>query len=228
MKRAKQRIVIFGDIHFPFHHEKALKEALYIAKQFKPTHVVQIGDLYDQYAFSRFSKKNLELPEEELKRGRVASVEFWDSISSSCGGKTKRLQILGNHDIRMFKRAQERLPEVQDLIKEKTEELYTFKGVTTVFDDREVTQIGDVAFHHGYLSKLGDHAKYFGKSTVVGHSHTGGVVYQQYEGKVIYELNAGYLADQTAEPLKYRPTSTSKWTLGLGTIDELGPRFIPL
>lgn len=221
------KILILGDIHFPFHNKKAVKEALYAVKQEKPTHVVQIGDLYDQYSFSRFTRKNLETPDEELRRGHESAIDLWNSISRS-SPNSKRYQILGNHDVRLIKRVQDRLPEAQEIIKRSVMELYQFKGVTTIEDDRSVLKIGNIAFHHGYLSRLGDHMRYLGQRTVVGHSHTGGVVFEQRAGEIIWELNAGYLADETSEPLRYRPTKTSKWTLGFGLITNGKPQFIPL
>lgn len=220
------KIVILGDLHFPYHNKKALKKALQFIKKEKPDYVVQIGDLYDQYSFSRFTKRNITLPSAELKRARKAAVAMWDDIRRF-SHYSRCIQMLGNHDIRLIKRVEEKLPEAQDLVKEKILELYQFKGVKTYEDDRTVIKIGGIAFHHGYLSKLGDHKRVFGKSTVVGHSHVGGVVYESRNGKIIWELNAGYLADENAEPLRYQPTKTSKWTLGVGLIDCFGPRFIP-
>lgn len=212
-----KKTLILGDIHFPFHNSKAIKEVLYAIKSEKPENIVQIGDLYDQYGFSRFTRKNIELPEKELAEARSLGLELWNNIRSLYKS-TKCYQLLGNHDIRLIKRAQERLPEAQDLVKNTILELYRFKGVTTIEDDRHILKIGRVAFHHGYLGKLGDHLRYHGSSIVVGHSHTGGSVYQQLHGKILFELNAGYLADETAEPLRYRPTTTSKWTLGYGLV----------
>lgn len=221
------KILVLGDLHMPFHNKKALKEAQYAIKHEKPTHVVQIGDLYDQYSFSRFTRKNVTSPEEEVRKGREEAIDLWSSISRSTPN-AKKYQILGNHDMRLIKRVQERLPEAQELIKSSVMELYRFKGVITIEDDRAVLKIGNVAFHHGYLSKLGDHMRYLGQRAVVGHSHVGGVVFEQRAGDTIWELNAGYLADETSEPLRYRPTKVSKWTLGFGLVDSQGPRFIPL
>ncbi len=224
-------IVVLGDLHFPFHSSKALKETLYAIKHEKPKYIVQIGDLYDQYSFSRFTRKNLLLPERELSLARRDALGMWKQIKESVP-EAKRIQILGNHDLRLIKRAQERLPEAQELVTESMMELYRFKGVQTIEDDRDVYKIGNIAFHHGYLSKLGDHMRYQGRSIVVGHSHTGGVVFEQRNGETLFELNAGYLADETAEPLRYRPTKTSKWTLGFGLITFRGktacPAFIPI
>jgi len=222
------RIIVLGDIHFPYHNDKALKEALYITKQVKPTHIVQIGDLYDQYCFSRFTKKNIALPEDELRSSFQLASRTWLRVRQLGTEGVKAYQILGNHDIRLIKRAEERLPEAQELIKKSLMELYRFKGVKTIEDDRKELCIGNITFMHGYRSRLGDHMRFNRTRTVVGHSHTGGVVYEQYSNDILWELNAGYLADETAEPLRYRPQTTSKWTLGVGLVDERGPRFIPI
>lgn len=224
-------IIILGDIHAPFHNEKAVKEVVKAIKDIKPAHIVQIGDLYDQYAFSRFTRKNLETPERELKRGHDAVSALWSGICEASPG-TKRYQILGNHDLRLIKRVQERLPEAQEIVKEKVMELYQFRGVNTIEDDRDVLKINGIAFHHGWLSKAGDHMRYLNSRTVVGHSHVGGVVYEQRNNQVIWELNAGYLADESAEPMRYRPTKVCKWTLGFGLITyrkgKPQPQFISL
>jgi predicted phosphodiesterase len=225
------KILVVGDIHFPYHNKRALKKIFEAIKREKPTHVVQIGDLYDQYAFSRFNKKNIELPQNELKKAVILGSEFWRTVRNLCRNVTC-YQILGNHDVRLVKRAEERLPEAQELVREKVNELYTFKGVKTFYDDRTEVKICGITFMHGFRSKLGDHAKFNGLSTVCGHSHTGGVVYEQRNGRIIWELNAGYLADEKSEPLRYSPQTTRKWTLGYGLITFRGktacPQFIPL
>lgn len=224
------KILVVGDLHFPYHNKRALRKVYAAIKKEKPTHIVQIGDLFDQYSFSRFTKKNITTSQKELKRARSVALTFWKTCRTL--SKAKCYQILGNHDIRLSKRISERVPEAYELVKEKLDEIYTFRGVKTIYDDRTELKICGITFMHGYRSRLGDHMRYNRSSTVVGHSHTGGVVYEQYNGGVIWELNAGYLANEKSEPLKYRPQSTSKWTLGYGLITwkagKSAPQFVPV
>jgi len=223
--KTNNSIAVLGDIHFPFHNKKALKEALKIINSEKPAYVVQIGDLYDQYSFSRFTRKNLLLPQQELERARLQALRMWEA----CYSKSRRYQLFGNHDVRLIKRLAESIPEAQEILGDSfKKDYYTFPNVETIFDDRKELVINGITFIHGYRSRLGDHSKFNRSSTVVGHSHVGGVVFEQLNNKIVWELNAGYLADETAEPMRYRPQLTSKWTLGLGLIDDKGPRFIPL
>lgn len=210
----------------PYHNRSAMKKVYEHIKLLKPTHIVQIGDLYDQYSFSRFTKKNITTSTQELRRARNDGVEFWRQCKKLARGASC-YQLLGNHDIRLTKRIADKVPEAYEFVKEELDRLYTFEGVKTIYDERELLKIGNVSFHHGYLSNLGAHSKSHGCNIVVGHSHVGGCVFEQRAGKIIWELNAGYLADETSEPLRYRPTKTSKWTLGIGFVDSNGPRFIP-
>lgn len=225
------KIFIVGDLHLPYHNKRALRRIYAAIKKEKPTHIIQIGDLYDQYSFSRFTKKNITSSIKETKKARQNGLEFWNTARKIVP-RSLCYQILGNHDIRLTKRIAEKVPEAYELVKEKLDELYTFKGVKTIYDDRHALKIMGIIFTHGYLSKLGDHMSYFGESCVVGHSHVGGCVYKQRNGKTIFELNAGYVGDETSEPMRYRPTAVSKWTLGYGLITFRGkvacPQFIPI
>lgn len=224
------KIFVVGDLHFPYHNKRALRKIYEAIKKEKPTHIVQIGDLFDQYSFSRFTKKNITTSTKEVQRGRSVALTFWKTCRAL--SKAKCYQILGNHDVRLSKRIAEKVPEAYEFVKEKLDELYTFKGVKTIYDDRTEIEINNIIFMHGYRSRLGDHMRYNGKSTVCGHSHTGGVVFEQRSRRILWELNAGYLADEKSEPLKYRPQSTSKWTLGYGLITwKAGvacPQFVPI
>lgn len=225
------KIFVVGDIHFPYHHKPTLNKIYLAIKREKPDVVVQIGDLYDQYSFSRFSKKNITTSTRELRRAKVCGDAFWARIRQLCP-TVRCIQLLGNHDIRLTKRIAEKVPEALEIVQEKLADLYTFEGVRTIYDDRTEVKIGGIVFMHGFRSRLGDHAKYNGVSTVCGHSHVGGVVYEQRGRRIIWELNTGYAANEKSEPLRYRPQTTCKWTHGYGLITErdgiMCPQFVPL
>jgi len=219
------KIFVFGDIHFPFHHKKALKWALGELKKEKPDVVIQIGDLLDQYVFSRFTRSpSFITPQEEMTRGLKEAKKFWGDVRGRVHN-AKLFQVLGNHDMRLRKRIMETLPELESVF--SAQSLYKFDSVHTLRDDRTELTINDITIIHGHLSKLGDHQKKFGSKVIVGHSHTGGVVYSKHKKGIIWELNAGYLADEAQLPLNYGPTRMKEWTLGYGLVDSKGPRFVP-
>jgi predicted phosphodiesterase len=224
----KQRILIIPDLHFPFTNLKALETVLRYVKTFQPNYVVQIGDLYDHYSFSKF-RRSLELttPEEEISFARKLATNMWKSVKK-LASKAKCFQLLGNHDERLMKRVLDKLPELESLTQETLSSLYTFKGVTTVFDSRDYVEIDGIVFTHGYMSGLGKHLKQINQSVVIGHSHQGGVYFEQHKNKILFELNAGHLADTKSLPLSYTPIKISRSTLGFGIIEDNKPQFIPL
>lgn len=225
----QDKVLIIGDLHFPYHNKKAYRWAMGLVKDYKPTRIVQIGDLYDFYWFSKYPKRFIGFgPEEEIKKGLDQAEDFWWQLSKSAP-KAEKLQLLGNHDDRPMKRVLEKLPELQTLI--NVSALYEFEGVKTILDSRDQQEIRvngkRVLFQHGHLSGLGRHMNYNQMRVVVGHSHTGGVLYRGLEREIHWELNVGYLGDASAGPLQYGPQRRKTWTLGVGMIDAFGPRFVP-
>lgn len=228
------RIVSIPDMHAPW---GSLKYILYIRdfiKAFKPTHIVNIGDLYDLYNYSRYAKsfKSKRTPQQEDIDGREQAQMMWE-LFRKAAPKAQCFQLKGNHCIRMQKRILEKDNSFEHIIDEYVSKLFTFDGVKTLEDDRSELVINDILFIHGYYSNLGDHMKQNRQSTVVGHSHRGGVVTLRHGDDTLFELNCGHIADDTQLPFSYTPQRTTFWTPGFGVIEELknnviSPRFIPL
>jgi len=223
----RERILCIGDVHAPFVSKPTVSKILDIAEELKPTIIIQLGDAYDFYSFSHFPRSvNLMTPSQEITDGRCVMEEIWGALHRRAK-KAKKYQLKGNHDDRITKRLREKFPELESLV--DLSQLWKFDNVTTIQDSREELEIEDIVFTHGYRSKLGDHMRYNHRNTVVGHSHRGGVALQPINGKVLFELNAGYIADPFHESLVYRSQlKYFNWTHGVGFIDHLGPRFIPL
>lgn len=217
--------MILGDTHFPFHCRKSVRKVLALIKALKPKLVIQIGDAYDLYSFSKFPRSLLGLtPKQEIKQGRKGLEELWADIRAAAGRGVECFQLKGNHDERLAKRIQEALPEVEGMAGLG---LWNFPGVQTMETEREELIIDGIIYMHGYR-KFGDHMRYNLASTVCGHSHQGGVVFHPVKGKTLFELNAGYLGDPQSYALSYTAQARiSKWTIGVGVIDEYGPRFVP-
>jgi predicted phosphodiesterase len=231
MKKAKT-VVILGDSHLPYGDKVVVKKAIEVIRALKPYYVVQIGDLYDFYFHSSYPKKLLKCTaEEEYYNGRTEAEAMWQDIRR-LSPTSKCFQLKGNHDDRPYKRIMERNPEIMLFAGPGMKRMFTFKGVETIHDSTEElllnTVHGSVLFHHGHRAKLGDHLIYNQTSTVVGHSHSGGVVFKQYADGLKFELNCGYSGDPYQGPLQYGSQQKKYWTHGCGVIDTLGPRFVPL
>jgi len=217
-------ILVIGDTHFPFVCHDTLALIFYWCEIMQPDYVVQVGDLYDMFAHSKFPRTHLTFnPRDEIEHGFFMAKEMWSRIKKLCP-HARCYQMRGNHDARPLKRILECYPEGEVFF--SIEKYFEFKDVVNHADYREELVIENIIFHHGYLTKLGAHADYNMNNTVVGHTHKGGVVYRNTPNGVIWELNAGYCGDPTSKALSYMPQKITKSTKGFGFIDALGPRFI--
>lgn len=221
-----ERILIAGDMHLPWVHEPTLEKFLAFNKHEQPTVVVQIGDLFDMYAHSRFPRsQNLYTPKDEEKRAREKADEFWFRVHQD-NPTAKKYQFKGNHDIRPVKETLNHLPAIEHFVDAYMEKLFTFDNVITIHDHREIFRIDGIGFHHGYLGQLGAHRDTMLENMVVGHTHMGGVVFRGLRGRTIFELNVGLMGDPSSKVMTYTPAKEDKQTLGFGFIDGYGPRFI--
>jgi metallophosphoesterase superfamily enzyme len=220
--------IAVGDCHFPFSKRKTVKAILSLIRKVKPKRIVQLGDLYDLYSYSRFARSyNVLTPQQEIKLGRKDAEAFWAEARAAAGRGVECFQIIGNHDERIVKKAMGLLPEMEHLLGE-VNHLWRFKGVEVQGSERDELILDGVCYMHGYR-KFGDHVKHNLMSTVCGHLHLGAVSYMRLGQKTLWELNAGYCADESTVPMSYsRQNKFSKHTQGVGLIDSYGPRFIPL
>ena len=221
------RAVLLGDLHFPWHDRRALDLALAAIRQGKPDLVVQIGDLYDNFSFSRFDKDpNVEKPRVEMERARQQALDMWFDIRAFAPG-ARLIQLQGNHDSERLEKLSLRLaPALYDLVSQKAQELMTFPGVETrpAYRDHVDVKVQGERWRltHGIFSSTLAHVKHHLTNVALGHLHRGEVVpFRQYTG-----LNVGYLADPGAPVFRYRQTLVNDWTQGIGVIDEQGPRFM--
>lgn len=223
------RLLAIGDVHAPWADESKLRGCYALAKELKPTHIVQVGDEIDSYSFSRFARSlNVTTPAKELEDGRKQAGEMWRRLQQAAP-KAKCYGLCGNHSLtRLQKRIMDKAPEFESLLEKPLSELVAFPGVTKLLSHRSELKIGNVLIVHGWGTKLGQHRDYFSQNVITGHSHVGGVAFKAVEGGSIWELNAGFVADIHALPLQYGETTTSRWVAGAGFVDAHGPRFISL
>jgi predicted phosphodiesterase len=215
------KVFCISDAHFPFHNKTAYKHMLTELKAAKPTHVVQIGDLLDQYIHSNYAK-SATIGADEFDQGRALAVEMWKTIRK-LAPKAKCYQVLGNHDVRLAKRSEERLPAAGDAVKLYLKGMYSFKGVATLESDRGFVEIDGVIYTHGWLSKSVDHAKHFNKPTVHGHRHRPAI---EVDRPGLWSMDVGFMADENSLPLSNTQSKVTKWTLACGVVENKQPRLI--
>lgn len=217
------KAAVFGDLHLPWHKREAVYRALDLLTP-DMNLVLQVGDIYDLYSFSRFPRShNIMTPGEELSVARDYYCWFWGEVRYRCPG-ARLVQLLGNHDVRPVKRILERAPELETIANRGFLDLFESPGVELIQNDEFVWN--DIAFIHGYLGRAGDHARTSNKCVVHGHSHKPGVTVLR---PGLWEMDVGYLGDEKAPCFAYSAWKrAAPMTRALGLIDQLGPRVVLL
>lgn len=216
------KVFVIPDTHFPFHCKKAYRKMLSHIKKEKPNVVVQLGDILDQYTFSKYTRSASISPAQDITKGLKQAKKMWADIKKIVP-RAKCYQLLGNHDIRIQMRIEERLPELNEVF--NFMDLYKFKGVTTLNSDRDYLELEGVVYVHGWLSKSLDHAKYFNKPTVHGHRHRPCIEFNQPN---LWSMDCGFIADKNSLPLNYTRSKHSKWVLACAVVENGWPRLIIL
>jgi len=214
------KVFVISDMHFPFHSKRGYKKILKLIALEKPTHVVQIGDLLDQYVFSNYPRKMEITPDNDVSRGLLLAHDMWAKIKKIVP-KAKCYQLIGNHDVRLSKRINERIPELAGFFNHKS--LYKFKGVWTAPSDRSFLTLFGVKYVHGWLSRSIDHARHFNAPTVHGHRHRPTV---EVERPGLWSMDVGFCANEKSAPLQYTMSKLTKWTMACGIVENGQPRLI--
>lgn len=224
--------LIVGDPHFPFVNKRSLLAVYSQIKYRQPDVIVQVGDLFDFVSFSPFpNKRQFILAKDELQQGREAASKFWINCQK-IAPNAKCHQLRGNHDERPLKTlARKGAAEFEPMVSCKIDEMFSFPGVITQPDERTelILKVAgfDIMFMHGFFLKPLQHTRENQMCTALGHTHYGYTAFVPQKDKVLWELNAGYIADREAFPLSYsKQRAVSKSVQGFGWIDKNGPRFI--
>lgn len=214
--------LVIGDTHFPFASVENIMRTAQLAEIIKPTNIVQLGDLYDFYALSRFPRsRNCYSPFEEVSLGHEMAKRFWQELRR-VSPKSFCYQLLGNHDQRPHLRVLESAPDAEVFFSYKS--VFEFEGVKTIWDIREELELDGRLYFH-YRKKFGTNSVHFGKSCIFGHTHREQMLKFDYGNGSVFEYNVGLFGDPTAKELSYTPSKVTHWTLGgVGLIDDYGAR----
>lgn len=221
------RILCLGDTHCPYINKRALTKVIdEIIPGLKPQIIIQMGDLYDLYSWSRFPKKQLN-PRDEILEARACAEEMWSAIRKKAP-KAKLFQLLGNHDrTRVDKVVQSKAPELEPFL--NATQFWQFDHVQLINDAKETLEIGNLLFTHGHRTKLKDHLKdiSYSKNIIIGHLHTAEIYFERTGSEIRWAACAGSLCDPMHENLVYRPLRRYfSWTPGVLEITDNWPRFI--
>lgn len=226
-KKTGSRIIfVLGDIHLPWCDWDALKE---VAEEIKLAErrgddvtVVQVGDLLDARAWSKYPKGPAdENAQREWDEAEAAMDKLYELIP-------QMHILLGNHDERFAKKAMESMLPKQ-LIK-SLDEYFNFDGWKWHTADAPL-EVDGIAFIHGDSFPIpvpATAALRLGQSVCYGHTHTAQLQYIVTFKKRIFSMNVGWLGDESKSAFSYARKSPNRSFKGYGVIIDGVPHLMPL
>ncbi len=232
-RKSYKKVLVYGDVHFPYHDEKAVNILYKYMRDYKPNVVVINGDLVDFYSISDYNKnidefriqEELDLANEHLEKVRklnpTAKIYFLD----------------GNHERRLQKYLYKH-PELHDLEVLRIDKLLNFrehkiKYISADYDYWSKTsgylELGDVVIMHGDSRLNGaSTSKYAGysakntmmtiqKSVVMGHVHRMAIVTHYQYNKMLYGIEHGCLSIKVPQ---------ANWQQGFVTFELYDNRLV--
>lgn len=186
--------------------------------------VIQLGDLLDAKAWSRWPKDGDDCPEAEFEAAYKGLEKLHEMFP--------KMHILtGNHDLRFRVKATEsNLPS--RMIK-GLEEVLPFKGWKWYVDPKEKLIVdskrGPIIFVHGDEDGGTPIAKAcaLGMNLVQGHTHKASIEYRDVMGELFFGAEAGHLMDHESRAAAYSARKAVGMCAGFLVIEEGIPRWIP-
>ena len=224
--RIKETVVIFPDIHFPNHDEKALKCALNVIKTVEPTAFLLLGDVIDGESVSHWQWRKKKRPpleyqlpfiEKEIKQGNKG-LDRIDKALEEVNCKKKQF-AQGNHEL-WFDHFVEENPYLEHYgsrkafkFDERGYEWYPYGKVFRVFGSKLYAYHGG---HYMGIAHARTHALQMGCNIIYGHTHDSQRAVITHISGPHMAYSMGCLADMKKDYLKGRPTN---WTHNVGILD---------
>ena len=224
-KRKSESLLVLPDLHVPAHNLPALEWAAGLAEDMKVDTVVQVGDITDQRAWSRFDKDpDFDNPDLEWERTRKAMADLHELFPNM-------LIIQGNHDGRAIKRAMG--VGIPRALVRGLEQEFPYAGWHWHLEPEplqiELANGEGVMFIHGdeMPGTVGLKAAKLGSHLVQGHSHQAKLEYVTMFNKTIWGVEAGCLVDTDSSAFRYTVNNPRKVTLAVVLILDGVPHIIP-
>jgi len=215
------RILIIPDSHLPCADWIALQAIYKFNKKFKADIIIQLGDLIDAKAWSRWPKD----PDDDS-----AQLE-WDKTEAAVLKFAKLFPkmtiILGNHDRRPMAKALEvGLPK--QLVR-RLDEVFNVPGWNWHLDNKPLVVDGVVFIHGDEMGgTVSQKASRLGVSVVQGHTHKASLTYINTFQKQLFAMECGHVADTETSAFRYSAKNPMTSWKGFATIEDGVPRLHPL
>ena len=218
------RILVYGDLHLPFHDKRSFDFLAQLKDEYKPDRVIDLGDTADSYNFSRYPKTPDSMSvSEEIKKlrkcvGTLASIFPKVDIMKS------------NHCERLYSKAtvagipREFIKPYREVLEAPDTWKWHRDLTLTVDKTRE-----KIYFCHERGSDVMRLAKSLGISTVMGHCHSGfGIQYFANPLRTMFAAQCASLISDRGAPFAYNKAHFYRPLKGAIVIIDGVPEMIRL
>lgn len=217
------RVLVIGDLHFPFHHRDSFSFLKAVKKKYKPDRVIQIGDEVDGHSWSfHDSDPDLLSPGQELSLAIdcISRLEklfpVMDLIESNHGSLVYRKQKSNGLPIGFFKTYNE-IYGVSDKWQWHYDLTIKLSDGTPVY------------FCHGKTAQVVKLSQSIGMSAVQGHYHEKfNVEYWANSLGLYFAAQTGCLVDDNSLAMAYNNTNLKRPILGSLIIVDGQPKMLPM
>lgn len=221
------------DPQIPYQDDRAVQLWFDVMDWYKPHVIDYLGDISDQFCFSRFQEGTTKefmkaLPVEtqveeflsHIKNEEKPVADFYSKTREK-RPKSEIFSALGNHDVRVFAYVDKHLPEIVDDVTPESLWGLDSLGIEYIYyEDVPKHRFGDIYVHHGISASAESGASVksdignIGVSLVRGHSHRIGTYFKTYElrNETLRGYEIGHLSKVDADGFKY--TQVHNWQQG--------------
>lgn len=192
-------ILVYGDLHFPFHDKRAFDFLNDLNNAYRPDRVIDLGDTSDSYSFSRYPKS----PEAMSTSEEIKKLRKGIKTLSSIFPKVDVMK--SNHTDRLYSKSsiagipREFIVSYKDLLGAPADWKFHKDLTLTVDNTRE-----KIYFCHERGSNVLQLAKSLGMSAVMGHVHSQfGVQYFSNPLRTMFAAQCGCLVSDKGVAFEY-------------------------
>lgn len=216
-KNKLEKILFVPDSHHPYVDKNAWNLMLKAGKEFKPDHVIILGDFADFYGVSSHSKDPNRAM--RLKEEIDATKEALDQVIAL--GAKNNVFVSGNHEDRLERYLRDKAPELFNFItipqilelKEKGFKYTPYKQAYKI-GKLNVTHDTGVAGRYAHYKALDT----FQHNIIIGHTHRIGYCIEgDAQGQRHLGAMLGWLGDVNEIDYMHQVKARKEWSLGFGT-----------
>jgi predicted phosphodiesterase len=216
-------VLAIGDTHAPYHNPATFDFLADLKREYKPDVVVHIGDLGDQYGWSRHGDRMPDSPGQSEEDAQT--LKFCKQLYKLF---PKVRACVGNHDTRLAKAIVR--AGVPSRLHATIKQIYLSpRG----WKWESAFKLDGVVYTHGEGFSGPNAAimaaRLFASSCVIGHVHSvGGVRYWSSVLSSEFGCSTGCLVDPDGFGMAYAKQFSAKPVLGSAVVIDGVPQFIPL